>query len=111
MLALGVLAEVARRAVTGSAPEAPLIIGTAAVALVANVVCMLALARHRSGGAHMQASWIFTTNDVIANLGVILAGALVSWTSSAVPDLIIGTLIGLLVLRGAMKILRLSKAT
>lgn len=107
VLALGVLAEVARRATTGSAPEPPMIMGTAAVALAANVICMLALSRHRSGGAHMQASWIFTTNDVIANLGVILAGALVSWTSSAIPDLVIGALIGFVVLRGALKILNL----
>jgi Co/Zn/Cd efflux system component len=98
-LAIGVLAEVARRAVMGSAPEPPMIMGTAAVALAANVACMWALSRHRSAGAHMQASWIFTTNDVIANIGVILAGALVSWTSSAIPDLVIGALIGLIVLR------------
>ena len=110
LLAVGVLGEVARRALTGSAPEAPLIMGTAAVALLANVVCLLALARHRSGGQHMQASWIFTTNDVIANIGVIGAGALVRWTGSAVPDLIIGTVIGFVVLRGAVRILKLSKA-
>jgi Co/Zn/Cd efflux system component len=108
-LAIGVLAEVARRAVMGSAPEPPMIMGTAAVALAANVACMWALSRHRSAGAHMQASWIFTTNDVIANIGVILAGALVSWTSSAIPDLVIGALIGLIVLRGAMRILQLGR--
>lgn len=110
VLAFGVLAEVARRAVQGSAPEPHTIMGIAALALAANVICMLALARHRSGGAHMQASWIFTTNDVIANAGVILAGVLVSWTSSSVPDLVVGTLIGLLVLRGAVRILRLGRA-
>lgn len=108
LLAVGVLGEVARRAIMGSAPEPPPIMAVAAVALAANVICMLALAGHRSGGAHMQASWIFTTNDVIANAGVIAAGALVSWTASPVPDLVAGTLIGLLVLRGAVRILRLS---
>lgn len=109
ILALGVLTEVARRAFTGSAPEPSMIMGIAAVALAANVACMWGLSRHRSGGAHMQASWIFTTNDVIANVGVILAGGLVSWTSSAIPDLVIGALIGLIVLRGAMRILKLGR--
>jgi Co/Zn/Cd efflux system component len=55
----------------------------------------------------MKASWIFSTNDVLANLGVIVAGALVAWTGSRLPDLVIGTAVGLLVLGGAVRILRL----
>ena len=108
-LALGVLFEVGRRAIFGGTPEAPLMLGTATLALIANVTCLLALAKHRTGGVHMQASWIFSANDVIANLGVIAAGALVAWTSSAIPDLVIGAIIGLVVLRGALRILRLSR--
>lgn len=107
LLALGVLIEVLRRWLAGSAPEPVPMMGIALLALVANVACMALLAKHRDGGAHMQASWIFSTNDVLANLGVILAGALVAWTGSNVPDLLIGTLIGLLVLNGARRILRL----
>ena len=78
LLALGAFAEVTRRLIFGSAPEAPLMAGVAFAALAANVTCMWLLARHRSGGAHMKASWIFTTNDVVANLGVIAAAADVS---------------------------------
>lgn len=111
LLAVGVLFEVARRAVSGSAPEPPTMLSIAAIALIANVACMFALARHRQGGAHMQASWIFTSNDVIANAGVIAAGGLVVWTGSRVPDLVIGAIIGLIVLRGALRILGLSRAT
>lgn len=109
LLAFGVLAEVARRALLGSQPEAPLIMGTATLALLANLVCVMALARHRKAGVHMRASWIFTTNDVLANLGVILAGALVYWTSSSVPDLVAGACIAAIVMRGAFRILRLSR--
>jgi Co/Zn/Cd efflux system component len=106
-LALGVLGEVLRRWLTGSAPEPLPMMGIALLALVANVTCMAMLAKHRDGGAHMKASWIFSTNDVLANLGVILAGALVAWSGSNVPDLVIGALIGLLVLNGARRILSL----
>jgi Co/Zn/Cd efflux system component len=109
LLALGALGEVVRRFVMGSEPEPSMIMGIALLALVANVVCMALLSKHREGGVHMKASWIFSTNDVIANLGVIAAGALVAWTSSAIPDLVIGTIIGLVVLSGAMRILRLSR--
>lgn len=55
----------------------------------------------------MKASWIFSANDVLANVGVIAAGLLVSWTGSNYPDLLIGTLISLLVLNGARRILQL----
>lgn len=106
-LAIGGLSEVVRRFFFGSEPVAPLMLGMAIVALVANVTCLLLLARHRHGGVHMKASWIFSTNDVLANIGVIAAGAAVSFTGKNYPDLIIGTAIALLVMDGARRILRL----
>jgi Co/Zn/Cd efflux system component len=57
----------------------------------------------------MKASWIFTTNDVLANLGVIAGGALVAFTGSRVPDLVIGAVIAAIVLSGATRILRLAR--
>ena len=106
-LAVGALAEVGRRAVVGSAPEPPAMIGVSLLALAANVTCLVLVHRQRHRGAHMEASVIFSANDVLANLGVIAAGALVAWTASPVPDLVIGTAIAALVLRGAVRILRL----
>ena len=55
----------------------------------------------------MKASWIFSANDVVINIGVIAAGALVAWTGSSYPDLIIGTVVGLIVLNGGRRILAL----
>lgn len=57
----------------------------------------------------MQASMIFTSNDVIVNAGVILAGALVYITASRIPDLIIGAIVSMIVGRGAYRIIRLSR--
>ena len=108
-LGLGVLAEVVRRALYGSSPVSLGMIATACLALVANLWCAKILHVHRSGGAHMRASWIFTATDAVANLGVILAGGLVLATASALPDLIVGTLISLIVLGGAFRILGLSR--
>lgn len=106
-LAMGALVEVVRRAVVGGEPESPLMIGMASVALVANALCLWLVLKHRDGGAHMKASVIFSANDVLANLGVIAAGALVSITGSQYPDLLIGTIIAFVVLLGARRILRL----
>lgn len=107
LLALAALAETVRRMMTGALPEAVGMMGIALLALAANVACLLIIARHRHGGAHMRASYIFSANDVIANVGVIAAGALVAWTGSAWPDWIIGLVIGAVVLAGAVRILRL----
>ncbi len=107
VLATTALAEVLRRAHFGSEPAPPLMIAVSVLALAANVTSLWLVARHREGGVHMEATYICTTNDVLANLGVIVAGALVAWTGSAMPDLVIGTTISALVLRGAVRILRL----
>lgn len=108
ILALGALSEVIRRLVFGSEPEGLFMVGIAALALVANVVCLLLLSRHREGEVHMRASWIFSTNDVIANAGVIIAGLFVLWTKSNWPDLIAGSVIAVVVLRGGLMILKIS---
>jgi Co/Zn/Cd efflux system component len=59
----------------------------------------------------MRASWVFSKNDVIANLGVILAGVLVGWTGSRIPDLIIGFVVALIVFRGGLLILQDARET
>ena len=107
LLGLAALAEVVRRVIYGSEPRAALIVVVAAAALTANVTSMWLLSRHRSGGAHMQASWIFTTSDVLANLGVIVAAILVRLTGSNVPDLVVAVVIAFVVLNAAFRILRL----
>ncbi|MGM8228939.1 cation transporter [Cellvibrio sp. ARAG 10.3] len=106
-LALGVLLEVVRRAIYGGEPASTLMMGVGAVALVANITCLLLIFKSRNQGAHMRASWIFSANDVLANAGVISAGILVAVTGSHTPDLVIGVIIGLFVLSGARRILLL----
>lgn len=78
-------------------------------ALIANAVCLYLLMKSKSNEAHMRASMIFTSNDVIINLGVILAGVLVLWLNSSLPDLIVGSAVFILVMFGAVRILKLAK--
>lgn len=106
LLALGALAEVARRAIGGSEPVEMMMIGVATIALLANLACLALLARNREGGAHLKASWILSTKDVLANVGVIVAGTLVLATGSAIADLVVGAAVGSLVLSGAVRIMR-----
>lgn len=106
MLALLVSGEVLRRFFYGSEPDSGLMMGMGAIALLANIACLRLISKHRDGGAHMRASVIFSTNDVIANGGVILSGILVWLLHSRQPDLFIGLVIAFVVLRGGIQILR-----
>ena len=80
------------------------------LALIANGICLYLMQKSKSKEeAHMKASLIFTSNDIIINLGVITAGLLVNWLNSSKPDLIIGTIVFILVIQGALRILKLGK--
>lgn len=105
MLALSVAGEILRRMIVGSEPEPTFMIGVSLIALVANVICLALIAKHQDGEIHMRASWVFSKNDVIANVGVIAAGGLVLLLDEHWPDLVIGSLIVIVVFRGGISIL------
>ena len=90
-------------------PDFRTMIGVSVLALIANGFCLYLLGRSKDKEAHMQASMIFTSNDVIINLGVITAGVLVLWLGSGIPDLIIGGVVFVVVTLGAVRILRLAR--
>lgn len=91
-------------------PNFSVMIVVSICALVANGYCLYLFQRSKSKEeAHMKASMIFTSNDVIINIGVITAGILVFWLESNKPDLIIGTIVFVLVIIGALKILKLGR--
>jgi Co/Zn/Cd efflux system component len=93
----------------GDIPNFQTMIYISILALIGNATCLYLLQKSKNKDAHMQASMIFTSNDVIVNFGVIVAGGLVYFTNSKLPDLMIGTLVFILVGIGAFKILKLSK--
>ncbi|WP_370477978.1 cation transporter [Tamlana flava] len=103
--------EVLRRFIgTEKLPNFSTMIIVSIFALLANGICLYLLQKSKSKKeAHMKASMIFTSNDIIINLGVICAGLLVNWLNSNKPDLIIGTIVFVLVIQGAMRILKLGK--
>lgn len=91
-------------------PDFTTMIVVSSLALAANSVSLYLLQRSKSREeAHMKASMIFTSNDVIINLGVIAAGLLVHWLNSGIPDLAIGTIVFAIVVRGAMRILKIAQ--
>ena len=106
VLGIGVLFEVNRRLIYGAEPLSEWMIGTALLSLVVNLSVLRLLAPMKTGEVHLRATWLFTRADVVANVGVILAGLLVLWLRVPYPDYVIGALIGLYVIKEAIEILR-----
>ena len=90
-------------------PDFRLMIIISFFAAIANGVCLYLLQKSKSNEAHIKASMIFTSNDVIINIGVIVAGIFVLLLNSQVPDLIVGSIVFIIVITGAFRILKLSK--
>lgn len=107
---LGFLEVLRRFYIAEKLPHFPTMIVVSILALTANSTCLYLLQQSKGKDeVHMKASMIFTSNDVIINLGVVTAGLLVNWLRSSIPDLIIGTIVFGLVIQGAFRILKLSK--
>lgn len=110
ILAVAGFGEVIRRFLGfGDVPAFQTMIIISIFALLGNATSLYLLQKSKSKDAHMRASMIFTSNDVIANIGVIVAGGLVYLTTSKLPDLVVGSIVFALVARGAVRIVRLAK--
>lgn len=110
VLGLSVLGTTAYRAVVLKQPEADLMSIFGAIALAVNVAAAFALVPHRHGDANVRAVWLFSRNDAIGNLAVVIAAGFVAWTGTPWPDLIVAVVIAGLFLHSAWSIIRDARA-
>jgi Co/Zn/Cd efflux system component len=103
-LGFGVIAFAIWRALNATAPDAELMGAIGVIALIVNVGSALLLSRFREGDANVRAIWLFSRNDALANVSVIVAAGLVAWTGKAWPDLAVAGVIALLFLHSAYDI-------
>jgi len=101
-----VIGDVFLKVATEVVPVAPLMGAFGALALAANLACAVLLLRFRSGEINMRSTWLCSRNDVLANLGVLLAAGLVASTQSPWPDVVIGLLIAGVFLQSAWGVFR-----
>jgi len=110
LLAILGFSEVIRRFIGfEKIPDSLIMMSVSFLALIANSASLIILNKSKSQEVHIKSSQIFTSNDVIANIGVIVAGILVLFLNSKIPDLIVGLIVFAFVLRGALRIIKLSK--
>ena len=105
-LGIGIAVNVALKIRSGVPPSSTLMLGFGALALVANLVCFRLLTRFRHQDVNMASTWECSRNDLINNTGVILAAGLVWWLASPWPDIVIGSLMALVFLRSAFRVMR-----
>ncbi|NEY90776.1 cation transporter [Tabrizicola oligotrophica] len=113
VMGLGVLAMTLREFAAARPPDEAIMGWAGAGALAVNLICAALLMRHRSGDASARAVWLFSRNDALSNLAVVLAAGLVALTGSALPDLLTALAIaglflwsGRIILRDALAELR-----
>lgn len=106
VLGLGVLVTTGYRVLVLNQPEAELMGIFGAIALVVNVAAAAALIPHRTGDANVRAVWLFSRNDAVGNLAVVIAAGLVAWTGTPWPDLVVAVVIAGLFLQSSWSIVR-----
>ena len=105
VLGTGVLLATAYRVLVQHQPEARLMGILALVGLAVNVMAAVALLPHRQGDANVRAVWLFSRNDAIGNVAVLIAALLVAWTQTPWPDLVVAVVIAALFLQSSFTII------
>lgn len=106
-LGVGVLGAASWRSLDVVSPGAAIMGGLGVVGLLVNVSAALALVRFRSkGDANARAIWLFSRNDALANIAVVIAAGIVAWLGTPWPDLIVAGVIAVLFLHSAWEIIR-----
>jgi len=106
LLGFGVLGSTLYRVFVEYQPQTLLSSGFATVALIVNVLAAVVLLPHRKGDANMRAVWLFSRNDAIGNLAVVVAAGVVWALNSAWPDLVVAFAVAVLFLQSAWSIIR-----
>jgi Co/Zn/Cd efflux system component len=76
------------------------------IALAVNVAAAVVLIPHRAGDANVRAIWLFSRNDAIGNVAVVIAAGVVAWTNTPWPDLVVAVVIAGLFLQSSWSIVR-----
>ena len=105
LFGLGVLVEIGARITSGVPPSSLLMLAFGGLALAVNLTCLSLLWRLRAQDVNMSSTFECSRNDVVANVGVLIAAAAVGFTGSAWPDIVIAVLIAAVFLRSAVRVI------
>jgi cation diffusion facilitator family transporter len=105
-LGLLVLGEVVHKAWIPSLPVAETMGWIGALALSVNLVCLGLLWKSRGDDLNMNSVWLCSRNDIVVNVGVLVAAGAVYFTQSRWPDIVVGAVVAMVVLRSSYGVIR-----
>lgn len=110
ILGISVVVNTVMRLAEGYVPEAGMMGAFAIVALIVNVASTIVLLPHRTGDANVKAVWMFSRNDALGNVAVIIAAVIVGRIGAAWPDIVVAFVIAALFLQSSWVIIRDARA-
>jgi len=109
IFAIGVLLDALRRPFFAPEPVGMTMMAMATFAAVVNLICLWLLKPLKTDDVNLRAAQTFSVNDFFSNGGILIAGALVMWTGSWIPDVVVGLVVAAVAVFGSVEILRDSK--
>ena len=106
LLGLGILVNVGIKIASGVPPSSTLMLIFGALALGANLICLRLLWQFRDQDVNMASTFECSRNDVVSNVGVLLAAGAVALFDSPWPDILVGLAMAAIILRSAIRVLR-----
>jgi cobalt-zinc-cadmium efflux system protein len=106
VIAIFIFAEAARRFSDPPAVEAGLMLGVAAAGLVANLVAVAILRRHRHDSLNVRGAYLHVIADSLGSVGVIAAALVLMTTGWKAADPLISIGVGILILWSSWGIIR-----
>jgi len=100
-----VLAEAVHKVMNPVVPIAETIGIVGLLALFLNLLCLRLLWSHRSDDINMRSVWLCSQNDIIANVGVLVAAIGVWYTHNLWPDIFAGLIIAAIFMRSAIHVI------
>ena len=106
LLGLSVVGENIFKIINPVIPIGETITTIGLLALFANAASFLLLIKHKAKDLNVRSAWICSRNDVVANIGVIIAGLLVAKFNSMWPDVTVGLIIAFIVIQSSIQIIK-----
>jgi cation diffusion facilitator family transporter len=105
LLGVGIVLNVLAKVQSGIPPSSSLMLAFGGLALVANLACLRLLWRFRGHDVNMASTFECSRNDVVSNVGVLIAAGAVALLNSPWPDIIIGSVMAVLFLRSSLRVM------
>jgi cobalt-zinc-cadmium efflux system protein len=86
--------------------KSPLMLVVAVIGLIANLIGLFLLRRNSANSINIKAAFWHVIGDTLSSVGVIIAGVIIYFTGWYIADPILAVVIGIVILWGAVRIVR-----